>query len=122
MRLNWIKCVEDKWCPFHTVNLDHPHFDGLGGVYVIWHGGNGWHGGNDPWTVYVGSGQISARLAEHRTNPDILKYSDRGLFVIWARVAPESQTGVEAYLGDELDPLESIRLPDATPIPVNLPW
>ena len=80
MELNWIKCMEDRWCPFFTVNLGHQHFVGLSGVYIIWHGGNA------PRVVYVGKGEIANRLRSHRSNPNIERYSDRGLFVTWASV------------------------------------
>ena len=73
MHLSWIKCEGDRWCSFQTVNITHPHFTGLGGVYIIW------HGGQTPQTVYVGRGQIANRLQAHRSDPSILKYSSLGL-------------------------------------------
>ena len=29
MNVNWIKCEGDNWCPFLTLDLDHPHFNNL---------------------------------------------------------------------------------------------
>ena len=116
MRLSWIKCENDKWCPFQTVNLNHPHFAGLSGVYIIW------HGGQVPWTIYVGKGQITARLQAHRSEPGILKHSSLGLFVTWAKVDSGSQDGVELFLGRTLKPKGNANFPLATPISVNLPW
>ena len=116
MDLNWIKCEGDKWCPLQTVDLTHSHFVGLCGVYIIW------HGGQTPWTVYVGQGQIADRLQAHRSEPDILKYSNLGLFVTWAKVDSQSQNGVERFLGTTLKPKEHVRFPEATPSSVNLPW
>ena len=92
MHLNWIKCEGDRWCSFQTVNLTHSHFIGLGGVYIIW------HGGQNPRTIYVGQGQVADRLKAHRSDPSILKYSSLGLFVTWAKVDSPSQNGVELLL------------------------
>ena len=35
MKLNWVKCTNDKWCGFLNVNLSHNHFDNITGVYII---------------------------------------------------------------------------------------
>lgn len=115
-RLNWTKCEGQVWCPFLTVNLTHLHFNGLGGVYVIW------HGGRNPRTVYVGQGNISDRLTSHRGDPHILQYSANGLFVTWAQVDDRYRSGIERYLADTLTPLQGIQHPQAAPIHVNLPW
>ena len=117
MYLNWIKCGDsNRWCSFQTVNLAHSHFIGLGGVYIIW------SGGQSPRTIYVGQGQIADRLQAHRSDPSILQYSSLGLFVTWAKVDSQSQNGVELFLGQKLNPKESVNFPQATPISVNLPW
>lgn len=116
MNISWNKCQGEVWCPFLTVNLDHPHFHSLEGVYIIW------HGGQTPWTVYVGQGEIAARLKAHRQNQSILQYSPHGLFVTWSGVDRLSRDGVERYLIDNLSPRVVERAPTATPIPVNLPW
>lgn len=116
MNLYWNKCQGDAWCPFLTVNLDHSHFQSLEGVYVIW------HGGQTPWTVYVGQGAIADRLRAHRENSDILQYSHLGLFVTWAPVDRLSRDGVERFLAEKLQPRAGERTPAATPVSVNLPW
>lgn len=116
MHLDWIKCEGDKWCPFQTVNLTHSHFTDLGGVYIIW------HGGQNPSTIYVGQGQIASRLQAHRSEPSLFQYSSLGLFVTWAKVDSWSQDGVELFLGQILKPKESGNFPQTTPISVNLPW
>lgn len=116
MKLSWLKCVGDVWCKLSTVNLSHQHFDSMNGVYIIW------HGGSNPQTVYVGSGNIRERLKAHKNAQDILRYEDSGLFVTWARVAGNEQLGVEAYLADSLHPLVGDRHPGVDSIRVNLPW
>lgn len=116
MNLNWIKCEGNKWCPFLTVNLGHSHFSGLGGVYVIW------HGGAHPATVYVGSGDIAQRIQSHRSSKDILEFSHLGLFVTWAQVSWSHQAGVERFLADSLKPKVGENHPRVPPIWTNFPW
>lgn len=115
-QLNWTRCDGQVWCPFHTVNLGNYHFNGLEGVYVIW------HGGMNPKTVYVGQGNIRDRLTSHRTDPHILQYSTHGLFVTWAEVDIRYRPGIERYLADMLTPLRGVQHPQVVPIPVNFPW
>ena len=116
MQLYWIKCQGEVWCQLDTVNLAHSHFDGMEGVYIIW------HGGAKPATVYVGQGSIRKRLTFHRTNPKIQPYRALGLYVTWARVASQDQNGVERFLSEKLKPLVGEEFPDVNPIEVNLPW
>ena len=116
MNLNWTKCEGDQWCSLHNLNLDHSHFKNLEGVYIIW------HGGQQPATVYVGQGNIAARLAEHRQHDDILKFSHHGLFVTWAQVDARSRDGVERFVADGLNPKVGQHHPLASTIAVNFPW
>ncbi len=114
--LTWIKCEGNQWCNLLTVNLQSPHFSGLEGVYIIW------HGGQNPRTVYVGQGVIADRLRAHREEAQILKFSPFGLFVTWAQVSTFSRDSVERFLADRLQPLVGAAHPQAPPISVNLPW
>lgn len=116
MLLNWVKCQGDVWCNLSTVNLPHPHFDNLEGVYVIW------HGGPNPATVYVGSGTVRDRLNSHRSDPRIQRYGLLNLFVTWATVDRNNMQGVELYLANALRPLVGERHPNVAPIQVNAPW
>ena len=114
--LVWNKCQGDAWCPFMTVDLNHVHFQGMKGVYVIW------HGGVNPKTVYVGKGNIAERIQYHRTKPNIAQYLSNGLFVTWAQVFGSAQDGIESYLIQTLKPLENEAQPRAIPTSVNHPW
>ncbi len=60
LTLTWNHCKGDVWCGPFGVNLTHSHFDGLEGVYIIW------HGGQNPTTVRVGQGIIRDRLDQHK--------------------------------------------------------
>lgn len=116
MFLNWMKCQGDVWCKLNHVNLDHEHFNGKNGVYIIW------HGGTDPKVVYVGQGNIRDRLKNHRSDRRIQQYKDLDLYVTWATVSAQERAGVEAYLADYWNPKEGEQHPDARYINVNSPW
>src|ERR1035441_2082954 len=98
-QLKWIKCQGEVWCPFHTVNLNHEHFNGFEGVYIIWHGGSAAH------TVIVGQGNIRERLTAHRSDARIQNYAPLGIFATWASVPAETRAGIQTYLTTQLTPL-----------------
>ncbi len=113
MNLVWQKCQGDVWCYFETVNVDQISSHG---VYIIWHGG-------DPSrVVYVGQGDVAARITDHRLDDRILAYSPLSLYITWADVALADQDGVERYLSDQWSPLVGEAYPAVTPIAVNSPW
>ena len=115
MQLTWIKSTTNGWLSFQQFNLD-TCITPLG-VYVIW------HGGQTPWTVRVGQGDVAARLRDHRGDRLILTHASKGgLWVTWAAVQRPYLDGVERYLADSLQPLVGVRHPDVVPVPVNLPW
>ena len=119
MQVNWNKCGNQnpQWCNLLSLDLQHAHFTNLQGIYIIW------HGGQKPWTVYVGQGNIADRLAQHRRDPKILQYSPFGLFVTWTPVGDlATRNGIERYLANQLTPREGDAHPQAVPIPVNFPW
>lgn len=112
--LTWIKSTTNAWLPLENCNLSEVRTTG---VYVIW------HGGQSPWTVRVGQGDIKARLTSHRSDSDVLTHRAKGgLWVTWAAVSAAEMNGVERFLADQLRPLVGDRHPNVWPIPVNLPW
>jgi hypothetical protein len=115
--LQWIKCGGATWCEFEGVNLAHNNLDNIEGVYIIWYG-------TPPAAavIRIGQGIIRDRIGDHRNDPEIKKYSRLGMFVTWAVVPAGQRNGVENYLSDQLKPVVGERFPNATPIPVNLPW
>ena len=115
--LHWVKCQGEVWCKLNSVSLEHRHFNNRGGIYVIW------HGGEEPATVYVGQTEnLRERLGAHRSNEQIQKYRDLGLYVTWASVPLGDLNGVERYLGERLHPKVTENLPDAEPVEVQSPW
>jgi hypothetical protein len=112
--VTWIKSTTGTWLPLETVDLS---YIATNGVYVIW------HGGQNPWTVRVGQGDIKDRLTAHRGDRVILAHKSKGgLYVTWAALSAPYLAGVERYLANQLSPLVGDRHPDIAAIPVNLPW
>jgi len=91
LNVEWIKCGDGtSWCAFEIVTLDKVKTEG---VYVIW------HDGNPGRFVYVGQGDIAARLKAHRSDTRITSYAKSGtLRVTWAAVPAAQRDGVERYL------------------------
>lgn len=116
VNLKWIKCQGEVWCVLNQVDLDSPHFNNMDGVYVIW------HGGPDAAVVYVGQGHVRDRLKEHRTNKEIQAFARLSLFVTWAAVQQGQRDGVERFLAEKLKPKVELKMPEALPTTVNLPW
>ena len=89
-KLNWSKCQGEIWCKLNFVNLDHQHFNGVEGVYIIW------HGGKNPHVVYVGQGKIRDRLRAHRNDAEIQSYAPSGLLSPGPRLVSNSAMGLNA--------------------------
>lgn len=115
--LKWSTCGDDHhWCSFEDLDLSSIK-EGAAGVYIIW------HAGNPGRVVYVGQGDIAARLEDHRSNGEILEHKNSGkLLVTWAAVSAAQRDGVERYLADQCSPLVGDAYPVAAPVAVNSPW
>ncbi len=85
------------------------------GVYVIW------HSGSNPRAVYIGQGAFFERLSVHQKDERILRCEAEGtLLTTWATLEMQFRDGVERYLIDTYKPLVNERIPNVTPIQVNL--
>ncbi len=113
--LYWNRCDDEAWAELNAVDLDHPHFQDLEGVYLIWHGGPA------PQPVRVGQGSIRERLAYHRADPSVQAFAGQTLFVSWARAEKLLRDGIERYLVEALKPKVASPPPEAAIIEVNLP-
>ncbi len=111
--ISWIKSTQGEWLDFERCYISEISTIG---VYIIW------HGGQTPWTVYVGQGDIKNRFSTHRVDRRIIAYRPKGLFVTWAWVCQNELDGIERFLADQLRPLVEDKHPDVRPLPVNLPW
>ena len=118
VKLRWVKCLGDQWCPLSRVELA-----GVSaiGVYVIWRPKAN---GRFPRAVRVGQGDIGACLENDRRDRRIQSHEDNpDLCVTWAEVGgpPETREGVERYLADVLKPLVADQRQDVHPIKANPP-
>jgi hypothetical protein len=113
LSLTWIKSTKNTWLKLNDFNIEDVTAKG---VYIIW------HAGNPGRVVYVGQGDVKARLTSHRSNRDIQAYKDKGLFVTWASVAANQRDGVERYLADKWSPLVGDAHPNVSQVAVNSPW
>lgn len=123
--------IDPKWArapngAFHLLlklDPDEAGIRGLGGVYVIW------HGGIRPQWVFVGESPSLGRAIDAAADdPDVTQYqTNGGLFVSWANVKEEWRRGVVLYLNRALKPLvNNPRAPTeesefTKPIPVLVP-
>ncbi len=115
--LNWVKnSNNNQWFDLLRLNLESSYFNNKEGVYIIWYAGP-----IEAKVIRLGQGNIGDRLREHRTNPEIVRYSHYGqLKVTWAIVPSQYRDGVEAYLFESYNPLIGEKSPAAQPISVNL--
>lgn len=117
LSVKWIKSTTNNWLSFQGVNLDGVTTQG---VYIIWHQGQG---GKPGRVVYVGQGDVAARLKAHRTRRDINNYAAHGnLMVTWAAVSSAQRDGVEHYLAQTWNPQVGDAHPTAAQIACNSPW
>lgn len=115
--MGWVKCQGDEWCRLMDLNL--PSVTTDSGVYIIW-----MYSGEMPVIVRLGKGNIRDRLSKHRRDTDITDYGEINhatLYVTWAVLPAHQIGGVEAWLGDQLQPLVGDTFSNDPPIPVTLP-
>ena len=113
--LAWAGTFTNSWPAFDTLEM--PQAGTAHGVYIVW-----W-GISDPKVLYVGRGDIGNRLWAHTSDARFVDYTRHfQLYCTWASVDKEQVEGVEAYLIEILEPELNERSPQASPIPVNVPW
>jgi hypothetical protein len=106
-----MKKIQATWtgaCSVQRVVLDDIHSEG---VYLIWK--------KKGAVVLVGQGKIADKLSQHKQDPAITCHGD--LYAMWAEIGKSDRDGVEKYLASIYAPLVGDRLPNVTPIAVNLP-
>jgi hypothetical protein len=86
------------------IDFNHPHFDGLEGVYVI-------QTITQPYTVRVGQGTIRDRLSAHKNDPRILAHQRFGLRAYWVFVPKDFRDETERKLAQNLRPVVGERFP-----------
>ena len=113
--VEWSKGERGSWCKLGEVELEHESFDGMKGVYVIW------HDPGNPTVLRVGEGPIRKCLTQERGDQRFSAYGLDSLFVTWAPVNAIHRADVARYLADTLRPTLGDRYPEGTQIKVNLP-
>ena len=121
-----LKCQASQWIAAESLfdRCNNPRWPPVGGspsplnnVVLVW------RAGNPSQVVYVGQGDVAARVQQHRSNRTITGYARSGtLYVTWAAVPQSQRDGVERFLADRLGPLVGDAYPTAAPVAVNLPW
>ena len=115
--VQWEKCKRGMWCILSELDLDHRHFNGLEGVYVIW------QGEKNPVALRAGQGLIRKSLARERNDKDLLADAENHeLYVTWAEVNPRFRDGVLRYVSQALKLELEDSCPSVTPVRINLPW
>jgi len=105
--ITWVKnSTNGQYYDLLKLNLSAPYFLNRRGVYVIWYttptGGK---------AIYIGQGNISERLTEHRNNPRIMQYASLGqLKVTWAEVREDLLNSIEAGLYNDYTPTENVNM------------
>jgi len=90
----WVTTREGAFFQFFSLDPEEQGLSGVGGVYLIW------HGGVRPEWVYAGHGaDLASAFHEAGKNKEITFYEKNGgLFVAWAPVMPPYRPGVVKYL------------------------
>jgi hypothetical protein len=114
--VHWSQGQGGAWCTLSEVELEHKSFDGVEGVYVIW------HDEQDRVTLRVGQGSIRERLAEERKSARLIAYGLDRLTVTWARVNSLHREAVASYLSSVLKPRFGESYPGEEQIEINIPW
>ncbi len=115
LKLAWLKCQGNEWANLFALNLEHPHFEGLQGVYLVWQAGEA------PVSVLVGFGRIREALTKFRKSPEVKPFGERDLYVTWAVVDMGLQEGVARYLAKTVNPKIPFPQSDIPPVQANLP-
>lgn len=117
MTLNWIRPNGGGWYRLLDLDFSQQYFNGLEGVYLIWHASQG------PNVVRVGQGVIGDRLGKHSADNEVLVHAKKGtLLVTWAEVRNQrDRDGIERFLANLFNPFVGDAFPNAMPIVVNSP-
>lgn len=97
----WIRSPTGKHYRLLDLDPDELGLAGVGGVYVIW------HGGVRPKWVYIGESASLARAINDATHAsDITQYEVNGrLFVTWSPIVDKYRRSVVLYLTQAMRPL-----------------
>ncbi|MCW8914413.1 MAG: hypothetical protein OQK24_01015 [Magnetovibrio sp.] len=117
---NWVRTPQGGFLPFLSLDPEELGLSGVGGVYLIW------HGGVKPEWVYAGhTTDLAAAFHQTGNMPDVNFYEKNGgLFVAWAPVKVPYRAGVVKYIEETFNTLvqNNDAYNDKTiPVPVIAP-
>ena len=92
--------------------------DGVGGVYILWHGGL-----QPSWLLAGATEDLGHSFSELMDDPDIREYDSRGhVFMSWSPIVDEFREGVVHFIAKHTNPTFECDFDDREdPIPVLLP-
>jgi len=91
---SWVRTPKGAFLPLLSLDPEELGLSGVGGVYLIW------HGGVRPEWVYAGHDtNLATALHQAGNDPDIHYFEKNGgLFVAWAPVIEKYRPGVVKYI------------------------
>jgi hypothetical protein len=97
----WVRNPKGKFYRLFDLDPGEAGLAGVGGVYVIW------HGGVHPEWVFVGeTNDLASAFVAASVDDDIQQYEINGhLFVTWSPVLEKYRPGVVLYLAQTMEPL-----------------
>ena len=117
----WVRSPKGGFYQLLRMDPDELKLWEVGGVYVIW------HGGNKPEWVYIGESPSIGRALDQAIDMDeITQYDSMGrLFVTWSPIVLDLRRGALLYLAQTMNPLiENPRTPkegSVTLVPIIAP-
>lgn len=99
-------------------DIDSLKVDGLGGVYVVWHGGI-----RPAWITVGETEDMAATLRRLKKDHEIRQFEvNGGVYVTWSPIVADCRDGVIHYIAKKTQPVITARYDDdELPIPVLLP-
>jgi hypothetical protein len=96
----WVKSQKGSFNRLLYFEIDEANISGIGGVYIIWHGGV-----KPAWVYMAETPDLARSINEAIDNEDIAEYEVNGsLYVSWSPVLEEYRRGVLLYLTQSLNP------------------
>lgn len=97
----WARSPRGKY--FRLIHLDPEEvgLSGVGGIYVVWHGGV-----RPRWVCVGRTDDLAASYHRLGADKEVMSFEvNGGLFTTWSLIRAEHREGVLAYLDDVMQPL-----------------
>lgn len=117
--IKWRKSPRgDYYRLFMIDDINELKLNGVGGVYLLWHGGI-----KPSWLVAGATEDLGHSFAELMRDPDIREYDGRGgVYMSWSPIKGSFREGVVHFIAKHTNPTFECDYDDKEdPIPVLLP-